>query len=134
MSCFIGYSDSIMIETDQLKRRLSSEKIKASCVSLDREHETVMIQGSASEPYRASLSDCTCPDFSNTHQPCKHMYRLALELGRIEPLPKVNRSEFNAVKGRLSAELASLREEVFAGHLPLDKYLEIANTFEKIIK
>lgn len=28
-----------------------------------------------------SLEECTCPDFEKRHLPCKHMYRLAHELG-----------------------------------------------------
>ena len=33
-----------------------------------------------SERYITSLSECTCPDFTKRHKPCKHMYRLAYEL------------------------------------------------------
>lgn len=39
------------------------------------------IQSSSGATYSVSLTSCTCPDFQNRHQPCKHMYRLALELG-----------------------------------------------------
>jgi len=32
----------------------------------------------------ATLESCTCPDFKERKLPCKHMYRLASELGLIE--------------------------------------------------
>lgn len=31
--------------------------------------------------YQTTLSSCTCEDFKHRHIPCKHMYRLALEIG-----------------------------------------------------
>lgn len=34
--------------------------------------------------YSTTLSECNCYDFQNRHLPCKHMYRLAVELGIIE--------------------------------------------------
>lgn len=39
------------------------------------------IQGRSGNIYTASLTDCTCEDFRRHRTPCKHMYRLALELG-----------------------------------------------------
>ena len=33
--------------------------------------------------YKTTLVNCSCPDFSVSNQPCKHMYKLALELGII---------------------------------------------------
>lgn len=32
------------------------------------------------EQYRTTLLTCSCPDFQKRHKPCKHMYRLAMEL------------------------------------------------------
>ena len=31
--------------------------------------------------YHTTLESCDCPDFQNRHHTCKHMYRLAMELG-----------------------------------------------------
>jgi len=31
--------------------------------------------------YHVTLESCTCPDYRSRHIPCKHMYRLALQLG-----------------------------------------------------
>ncbi len=32
------------------------------------------------DQYRTTLLNCSCPDFQQRHKPCKHMYRLAMEL------------------------------------------------------
>ena len=33
--------------------------------------------------YHVTLYSCTCPDYSNRRRPCKHMYRLAVEIGAL---------------------------------------------------
>lgn len=39
------------------------------------------MQGSTGNLYSVSLDSCTCQDFQFNHEPCKHMYRLAIQLG-----------------------------------------------------
>ena len=39
------------------------------------------IKGSKNNRYTVTLNSCTCSDFQNRNVICKHMYRLALELG-----------------------------------------------------
>lgn len=41
------------------------------------------ILGNGSEAYRVTLHSCTCKDFMMRRQPCKHMYRLAAEVGAL---------------------------------------------------
>lgn len=49
-------------------------------------HLCFEIRGASGAVYRTTLNDCTCPDFRHRHQPCKHMYRIALELGLLSDL------------------------------------------------
>lgn len=56
-------------------------------VALDKEGQLIVIQGSAAEPYQATLQECTCADFAIRQAPCKHMYCLAMELGLLDGLP-----------------------------------------------
>lgn len=37
------------------------------------------------ETYKTSLQSCTCADFSYKQTPCKHMLKLALEIGALDP-------------------------------------------------
>ena len=49
------------------------------------ETQTAQFSSSSDIPYyETSLSQCNCYDFQTRHLPCKHMYRLAVELGIIK--------------------------------------------------
>lgn len=69
--------------TDTPENRSRREKDAASAkltpVSVDRENQTAVFQGSSGR-YVTSLSSCPCGNFMHTRKPCKHMYRLAYEL------------------------------------------------------
>ena len=43
-----------------------------------------IVIGTTGEYYYVCLDHCSCPDFKKRQRPCKHMYRLALELGIID--------------------------------------------------
>jgi len=64
---------------DQQKRRARAVTVPVG--SVDRATQTGIING-----YRVSLDNCTCMDFSTRALPCKHMYRLAMELGVFDTL------------------------------------------------
>ena len=59
---------------EQLKRQQSAQSLQLD--SIDRDARTGKIK-----TYDVSLDGCTCMDFSRRRKPCKHMYRLATELG-----------------------------------------------------
>ncbi|MGI6252096.1 MAG: SWIM zinc finger family protein [Aminivibrio sp.] len=44
--------------------------------------------------YTVTLSSCTCFDFQKRYRPCKHMYRLAMEMGLME-LPRFEPHEYD---------------------------------------
>ena len=53
-------------------------------ISVDRENRTGKFVGSKANVYDTSLDSCTCVDFIvnlGQQKPCKHMIRLAMELG-----------------------------------------------------
>lgn len=74
MEFFSVDCDHIHEEPDQLKRIKSALKLKMD--SIDFDNRTGKIKD-----YEVSLDRCTCIDFGRRHKPCKHIYRLALELG-----------------------------------------------------
>ncbi len=59
---------------DQLNRQ--KRALRLNVESIDFETRSGKING-----YDVSLANCTCVDFSMNQKPCKHMYRLAHELG-----------------------------------------------------
>lgn len=72
-------------------------------------HLCFEIRGASGAVYRTTLNDCTCPDFQHRHQPCKHMCRIALELGLLSDLGEQARNRViidaaEAVKHKSSAK------------------------------
>lgn len=52
--------------------------------ALNKDNETARFQGNKNPYYDTSLKSCTCPDFQERKLPCKHVYKLAVELGIIK--------------------------------------------------
>jgi len=70
-------------EQNQLKRLNSAKEIHCTPLYIDKDSASGTFQGKI-QKYNTSLIFCECEDFSKNAKPCKHMYRLALELGLIE--------------------------------------------------
>lgn len=61
-------------------------KVKVSSLELSSDDPCATFIGSSGTEYTCTLDDCTCPDFAinerkGNRQPCKHIIRLAMELG-----------------------------------------------------
>jgi hypothetical protein len=80
---FGNWDSSVHSEEDSVKRINSASKAVCTPASIDREAETGNFSGSSGE-YKTSLSSCTCIDFIRRKKPCKHIYRLAMELNYID--------------------------------------------------
>ena len=58
---------------------------------IDKEAKTAQFSSSSSLPYyTTSLSSCDCSDFQERKLPCKHIYRLAVELEIITIIKRVS--------------------------------------------
>lgn len=69
---------------DQKKRLMSGRASKTTPASIDRKNKTGVFPGSGKSPYNTTLKSCTCVDFIRRKLPCKHMYRLAMDLGVLQ--------------------------------------------------
>ena len=67
-------------EPDQAKRAKRAYEADNTPLSVDRDNLRGTFQGSHGR-YDTTLEQCTCVDFVRRKLPCKHMYRLAIELG-----------------------------------------------------
>lgn len=67
------------------KRRKSALSGDMTPLEVDFEHKCGKFLGSGDNIYDTSLNSCTCVDFDvNGHiSPCKHIIRLAMELGEL---------------------------------------------------
>ena len=86
---------------------------------------TALADGSGELPYEVSLEYCTCGNFTGTRKPCKHMYRLASELGLIEELPKTDRAAAKAFKEIIPSEIKRFEDLYFSGAISAEKYAAI---------
>ena len=66
------------------------------------------IHGSEDNVYTVTLNGCTCEDFLYRHTPCKHMFRLGIELGLLQAL---NCDEIEDKISDLQSERVSLKAE-----------------------
>lgn len=87
--CFInGRGEDFHSSDRQYERfqRACSESRVGKVVSLDKNKMSCKIYSSVNSTvvYKVSLSSCDCEDFAKSGLPCKHIYKLALELGIID--------------------------------------------------
>ena len=115
----------------QIKRIESARKLKKKIVEFDSDAKTIRIQGSASEPYFTTMTQCNCSDFVIDHasHPCKHMYALGFELGIMSDLPQYDKSKATF---HLDAEIAKFRELYENGCISADSYVKLRELFDKL--
>lgn len=75
--------DSCHNDAGQKKRQASAKKTACTPTFVDYIEQTGTFVGSSGH-YTVSLDHCTCVDFNRRKLPCKHMYRLAMELGLMD--------------------------------------------------
>ena len=81
--------------------RAVSDDLIGEIISINNEEMSMEIR-SATYPetiHLTNLMDCDCKDFKNRHLPCKHMYKLAFELGVMDvpPDPPVIQAQKNDI-------------------------------------
>lgn len=71
---------NVHITTDQQKRIENGKAASCTPSVLDKNNCCATFHGRHGN-YNTQLNSCTCTDFTRRSLPCKHMYRLAFELG-----------------------------------------------------
>ena len=80
---FGNWPPKIHSDKEQKKRLASAKLAKTTPASIDKENEIGIFPGSGASAYETTLNSCTCGDFIHRKLPCKHMYRLAIEIGKL---------------------------------------------------
>lgn len=114
-----------------IKRIAAAKKISAKKVSVDAENGSASVDGSASIPYIVTLESCTCPDFIINKGPCKHMYRLAFELGVQPEPPKIDPKAAAAFDADVDAEIQRYFAAYKNGAISGEKFGKIADALKK---
>lgn len=80
------WSSDVHETLDAQKRIVSAQKADLTPILLNRDDCMAYFQGGHGR-YETFLDYCPCGDFHRRKLPCKHIYRLAMELGLIEGNP-----------------------------------------------
>jgi hypothetical protein len=108
------------------KRLDRAQKITADAViSIDASTPSAEISGSEGWPYSVTMERCNCSDFERRQQPCKHMYRLALELGHTFVFPQFD--PYAAAAYDVSEDIERLNQRWQAGQLTFDAFVKCAD-------
>lgn len=123
------WDESVHNHWEQVKRRLTGEKIRPSKVIVDQENGAAKIVGSEGIPYNVTLLNCDCIDFSRRKRPCKHMYRLAMELDVLAPWPETDAPE--TLRDTISHEITRWETAFLDGHITPEKYAKVLEVLSK---
>ena len=87
---FSDWDDTIHDLPEQRSRIARALESKVTILELDEDSQSAIFKGSSSN-YVTMLNYCTCADYARRHYPCKHIYRLAIELGLC---PEISKEEY----------------------------------------
>lgn len=73
-------SEDVDSHPEQIKRMEKAKGAKMAPVSIDYMEQTATFSGSGKKPYETTVVTCTCRDYFVRRLPCKHIYRLRMEL------------------------------------------------------
>lgn len=76
----IKASEEIDKHPEQIKRIEKAKGVKMTPLSIDYIGQTATFSGSGKKPYETTFNSCTCRDYFVRRLPCKHIYRLRIEL------------------------------------------------------
>lgn len=77
---FGHWDPSTHMQESQRRKIATAKKSTTSPSAIDEENKIGIFAGSGKKDYTTSLESCSCGSFISDHLPCKHMYRLAMEL------------------------------------------------------
>jgi len=76
----ISGSENVDAHPEQIKRQKSAMGAKYKPLQIDYDAKFAVFSGSGKMPYETTENSCTCRDYFVRRLPCKHIYRLRIEL------------------------------------------------------
>lgn len=111
MEKILPVCDSEILQMPDQQKRLKTAKSSGTTPSsIDKTAQAGIFPGSGKVPYETTLEACTCRDYAVRKLPCKHMYRLAIELGMLEGSARtgVNKNELLGHEIKLEDAIAEI--------------------------
>ena len=83
---FYRWPESVHQEPEQKRRLRQAETENFQVEAVGKNGGKICRMKAVSDPvfYFVALGICQCPEFKETHKPCKHIYRIALNKGLIQ--------------------------------------------------
>lgn len=117
------------ISSYEKAKELPSDRI----LFVDPEIKAAQITGRTGSVYFVSLNNCTCEDFKRRELPCKHMIRLALELGEVFDCVPVF-DPYAAYEFNVEELISQLEERWRNGQLTYDAFSKCASALRTSAK
>ena len=118
-----------MNDPEQTQRAAAGKdkKLKSAFLELSEDHAT--IQGSGADPYHVTLDSCTCSDFVHRHQPCKHIFAFADQLGLLADFPEYKKGKTGFDK---DLETEKYKKLFLDGRMKAEDYVKLCKILEKL--
>lgn len=112
---FGNWPEDIHATAEQQKRLESAKSPKTTPICIEKESKEGIFPGRGSSDYHTTLEFCTCVDFARRKLPCKHIYRLAIELGKLKESVQIGINKNILIKSQIEfkdaiAELENLSD------------------------
>ncbi len=80
---FYRWPESVHQEPEQKRRLRQAETENFQVEAVGKNGGKICRMKAVSDPvfYFVALGICQCPEFKETHKPCKHIYKIAIEKG-----------------------------------------------------
>lgn len=102
------WGNHIHQQQEQIKRQIRGALEGTRPVSVNRTAMTAQFSGTESI-HTTGLTQCSCADYRNRKLPCKHMYRLASELGMHQLMTGISYSE---IDNELLKDMRKLKDQL----------------------
>lgn len=87
---FYRWPENVHQEPAQIKRLRQAQTENFQVEAVRKNGGKICRMKAASDPdfYFVALGICQCPEFKESHKPCKHIYKIALNKGLIQAAPE----------------------------------------------
>lgn len=120
---FGDWPPEIHLEKKQISKQKKALGADLSPLEVDYTENSAVFVGTSASRYHTWLNECECESFQRDRAPCKHIYRLAMEL---ELFPGIEQAAHTD-----PTTLAQKRDRMDAPQLPAEQVLELISGLTK---
>lgn len=123
---FGHWTEDLHNEPDQKKRQKSALGKDLTPLKIHHDVQGGIFKGKDEVYYCTNLEACECMDFARRGLPCKHMYRLAMELGAFPGIEQAQKDNPEDMLRKMASKLTPDTVMDMISDLPEDEQVEFA--------